>query len=150
MPCKIEIRKTVEASIDKRLPDREAVMFKQAANSIKKYLNELWGVSTLTNIVQYSGDGGYKVIVNPEGVDLAVEKEYNKQEQAEKAFERDLDFFQGDEALLEQEEKETIQDEDVMRLNDGNSYSTSDINSGMLEAMGYKPKEIGTILKSIC
>jgi hypothetical protein len=35
-------------------------------------------------------------------------------------------------------------------LNDGNSYSTSDINSGMLEAMGYKPKEIGTILKSIC
>jgi hypothetical protein len=114
MPCKIEIRKTVEASIDKRLPDREAVMFKQAANNIKKYLNELWGVATLTNTVQYSGDGGYKVIVNPEGVDLAVEKEYNKQEQAEKAFERDLDFFQGDEALLEQEERETIQDEDVM------------------------------------
>ena len=54
MPCKIEIRKTVEASIDKRLPDREAVMFKQAANNIKKYLNELWGVATLTNTVQYS------------------------------------------------------------------------------------------------
>jgi hypothetical protein len=37
-----------------------------------------------------------------------------------------------------------------IRLNDGNSYSASDINSVMLEAMGYKPKEIGTILKSIC
>ena len=125
MPCKIEIRKTVEASIDKRLPDREAVMFKQAANSIKKYLNELWGVSTLTNIVQYSGDGGYKVIVNPEGVDLAVEKEYNKQEQAEKSFERDLDFFQGDEALLEQEERENIQDEDVMLQKEGTEGSAA-------------------------
>jgi len=35
-------------------------------------------------------------------------------------------------------------------LKDGNSYNTSDINSEMLEAMGYKAREIGTIVKSIC
>ena len=35
-------------------------------------------------------------------------------------------------------------------LKDNNSYNTSDINSKMLEAMGYKPKEIGKILNSIC
>jgi hypothetical protein len=125
MPCKIEIRKTVEASIDKRLPDREAVMFKQAANSIKKYLNELWGVSTLTNIVQYSGDGGYKVIVSEDGIIAAVDKEYDKQEKAEKSFERDLDFFQGDEALYEQEQRENIQDEDVMLQKEGTEGSVA-------------------------
>jgi hypothetical protein len=37
-----------------------------------------------------------------------------------------------------------------VKLKDGNSYSTSEINSNMLEAMGYKPKQIGEILKSIC
>jgi hypothetical protein len=35
-------------------------------------------------------------------------------------------------------------------LKDGNKYNTSDINANMLEAIGYSPKEIGTILKSIC
>ena len=37
-----------------------------------------------------------------------------------------------------------------IKLKDGNLYNTSDINSNMLEAIGYKPKQIGEILKSIC
>jgi hypothetical protein len=40
--------------------------------------------------------------------------------------------------------------EDKVTLKDGNEYNKSDINSNMLEAMGYTPKEIGRILKSIC
>jgi hypothetical protein len=40
--------------------------------------------------------------------------------------------------------------EDKLTLKDGNEYNKSDINSDMLEAMGYIPKEIGKILKSIC
>jgi hypothetical protein len=152
MPCKIEIRKTVEASIDKRLPDREAVMFKQAANSIKKYLNELWGVSTLTNIVQYSGDGGYKVIVSEDGINLAVEKEAKKQEEAEKKFERDLDFFQGDEALLEQEERENIQDEEVMLQKEGTegsvaSPATIKVLKDFLNRIGVDIKTVKEIVK---
>lgn len=38
----------------------------------------------------------------------------------------------------------------MITLRDGNRYKADDINANMLEAMGYKPKEIGTILKSIC
>jgi len=37
-----------------------------------------------------------------------------------------------------------------IKLKDGNEYNKADINSEMLEAMGYTPKEIGKILKSIC
>jgi hypothetical protein len=40
--------------------------------------------------------------------------------------------------------------EDKLTLKDGNEYNKADINSNMLEAMGYTPKEIGKILKSIC
>ena len=40
--------------------------------------------------------------------------------------------------------------ENKVTLKDGNEYNKSDINSNMLAAMGYTPKEIGRILKSIC
>jgi len=53
---------------------------------------------------QYSGLGGFRVVVNP--LDDAVNKEFKKQEAAEKAFERDLNFFKGDEALMEQEQRD--------------------------------------------
>ena len=39
---------------------------------------------------------------------------------------------------------------DTITLKDGKTYNKSEINSGMLETMGYTPKEIGKILKSIC
>jgi alkylated DNA repair dioxygenase AlkB len=39
---------------------------------------------------------------------------------------------------------------DTLTLKDGKEYNKSEVNSGMLEAMGYTPKEIGRILKSIC
>jgi alkylated DNA repair dioxygenase AlkB len=38
----------------------------------------------------------------------------------------------------------------TIMLKDGKEYSKSEINSEMLGAMGYTPKEIGKILKSIC
>jgi hypothetical protein len=40
--------------------------------------------------------------------------------------------------------------EDKLTLKDGKEYNKTDVNSNMLEAMGYTPKEIGKILKSIC
>jgi hypothetical protein len=40
--------------------------------------------------------------------------------------------------------------EDKLTLKDGKEYNKSEINSSMLEALGYSPKEIGKILKSIC
>jgi predicted NAD-dependent protein-ADP-ribosyltransferase YbiA (DUF1768 family) len=40
--------------------------------------------------------------------------------------------------------------ENLISLKDGNQYSPQEINSTMLEQMGYSPEEIGKILKEIC
>ena len=37
-----------------------------------------------------------------------------------------------------------------LKLRDGNLYDIKDINADLLERIGYKPKEIGKLLKSIC
>ena len=103
MACKIQIRETIQKSIDRKLPDPQAVMSQDAAKGIVDYLNKLWS-SAITRIQQYSGLGGFRVILN--SLDDAVNKEFKRQEDAENVFERDLDFFRGDEALLEQEERD--------------------------------------------
>ena len=103
MACKIQIRETIQNSIDRKLPDPEVVMSQDAAKGIVDYLNKLWS-SAITRIQQYSGLGGVRVIVN--SLDDAVNKEFKRQQDAENAFERDLDFFKGDQALLEQENRE--------------------------------------------
>jgi hypothetical protein len=106
MACILEIKKTINESIDKQLPYREVVMSDKAAKSISQSLNLLWN-SAITRIAQYSSQGGYRVIVN--SIEDAAQKELKKQQEAEKLFERDLAFFNGDEALLEQENpKETF------------------------------------------
>ena len=105
MPCPIQIRETIQNSIDRKLPDPEAVMSQDAAKEIVDYLNKLWS-SAVARVQQYSGLGGFRVIINP--LEDAVNKEFKRQEDAENAFERDLDFFKGDEALLEQEERDEL------------------------------------------
>lgn len=103
MPCPIQIRETIQNSIDRKLPDPQAVMSQDAAKGIVDYLNKLWS-SAIARVQQYSGLGGFRVVINP--LEDAVNKEFKRQEDAEKAFERDLDFFKGDEALLEQEQRD--------------------------------------------
>ena len=105
MPCPIQIRETIQNSIDRKLPDPEAVMSQDAAKGIVDYLNKLWS-SAITRMQQYSGLGGARVIVN--SLDDAVNKEFKRQQDAEKSFERDLDFFKGDEALLDQEKRDGL------------------------------------------
>lgn len=103
MPCPIEIKQTIQKSIDDKLPDPQIVMSKEAAKKIVDYLNKLWS-SAITKLQEYSGLGGYRVVVN--SLDDAVSKEFKRQKDAESEFERDLDFFQGDEALFEQEQRD--------------------------------------------
>lgn len=105
MPCLIQIRETIQKSVDRKLPDSQAVMSQDAAKRIVDYLNKLWS-SAIARVQQYSGLGGFRVIINP--LEDAVNKEYQKQLDAENAFERDLDFFKGDEALLEQEQRDEL------------------------------------------
>lgn len=103
--CKIQIRETIERSIDKKLPNRQAVMSKEAASKIVNDLNKLWS-SAISRVAPYSSLGGAKVIINP--LDDAIEKEYKRQLDAIKAFKRDVIFFKGDQALLEQEQREDL------------------------------------------
>jgi hypothetical protein len=105
MPCPIQIRETIQNSIDRKLPDPEAVMSQDAAKGIVDYLNKLWS-SAVARVQQYSGLGGFRVVINP--LEDAVNKEFKKQQDAENVFERDLDFFRGDEPLLEQEQRDEL------------------------------------------
>ena len=105
MPCPIEIRKTIENSIDELLPNPEAVMADSVAKKIVNELNTLWE-SAISRVVPYSGQGGAFVKIN--SLDEAVNKEYNRQLKAEQEFERDLDFFKGDEPLMQQEQRDDL------------------------------------------
>lgn len=108
MACKIEIEQSIRDSIIKYVPYEGQVVAEKKARATVKYLNELWG-SPVVKAVQYSSQGGYTIAIN--SLRDAVEKEYEKQIKAEKSFERNLDFFNGDVALYEQEEKSYQQKE---------------------------------------
>ena len=105
-------------------------------------LNKLWG--SIASIAQTSGQGDYKVVISR--VDEAVDREYDRQLAAEKQFERDLSFFNDDQALYEQEQKETLDLTETLVK----QYGVENINSNMLEGLGYAPEQIGKILKEIC
>jgi hypothetical protein len=103
MPCPIEIRKVIESSIDEMLPNPDAIVSQSNANKVVKELNTMWS-SAIARVVAYSGEGGAYVKINP--LEDAIDKEYKRQLAAEKEFERDFNFFRGDQALLEQEQRD--------------------------------------------
>jgi hypothetical protein len=105
MPCPIEIRKVIENSINELLPNPDAIVAQSNANKIVKELNTMWS-SAIARVVPYSGEGGAYVKINP--LEDAIDKEYKRQLAAEKEFERDFNFFRGDQALLEQEKRDEL------------------------------------------
>ena len=105
MPCPIEIRKVIESSIDELLPNPDAIVSQSNANKVVKELNTMWS-SAIARVVPYSGEGGAYVKINP--LEDAIDKEYKRQLAAEKEFERDFNFFRGDQALLEQEKRDEL------------------------------------------
>ena len=137
MSCILEIKKTINESIDRELPNKEAVMSNEAAKSISQKLNLLWS-SAITKTAQYSGQGGYRVVVN--SIEDAAQKELKKQQEAEKLFERDLAFFRGDEALMEQENpKETFYQKNQTVSSEGKIASEKtirDLSARMSDRIG--------------
>lgn len=104
MPCKIEIRKTIDQSIlDQTENDFQGFTEKQA-RGVAVNLNSLWG--NIASVTQSTGEGGWRIVTSR--IPEAVDREYVKQSDAEKSFERDLDFFNNDQALYEQEQKEPL------------------------------------------
>jgi len=103
MPCKIEIRKTIDASIATKTDNDYQGFSEKSARAVAVSLNKSWG--SIASIAQSTGRGSYMVVTSR--LDEAVDREFAKQEVAEAQFERDLSFFNDDRALFEQEEKET-------------------------------------------
>jgi hypothetical protein len=102
MPCKLEIRKAIDANISVLTGDDYwGFTQKDARNAVVK-LNSNWG--SIASVQQTSGQGGYRIIISR--LDDAVDREYDRQVAAEKRFERNLDFFKSDAALFEQEKNE--------------------------------------------
>lgn len=104
MSCKIEIRKSIDASVNEILPYADSVVSLKAATETVNKLNNLWG--DIATKQQYSSYGGYKILIHD--IDKAVEREYQLQVEAEKAFKQDLDFFNGDVALYEQDQRDSF------------------------------------------
>ena len=100
MICKTEIRKTIDNSIEKATENDFWGFSKAKAQKVVNFLNELWG--NIAKAVQSTGEGSYKIITS--NLDEATDREYDKQIAAEGKFERDLDFFNNDEALYQQEQ----------------------------------------------
>ena len=131
MPCPIEIRKVIESSIDEMLPNPDAIVSQPNANKVVKELNTMWS-SAIARVVPYSGDGGAYVKINP--LEDAIDKEYKRQLAAEKEFERDFNFFRGDQALLEQEQRDLF------------LQSTAPVKPGVQELFDTNPElaSVGT------
>ena len=109
MACKIEIRKTIDQSIlDKTENDFWGFAEKQA-RTIAVSLNSLWG--NIASATQSIGEGGWRITTSR--IPEAVDREYVKQSDAEKSFERDLDFFNNDRVLYEQEQKD-LENQDII------------------------------------
>jgi hypothetical protein len=102
MPCKIEIRKTIDKNVADKTQDDFWGFTEKQARKIVTDLNSLWG--NIAKTVQTTAEGGWRILTSK--IEEAVDREFDKQATAEKSFERDLDFFNGDRALYEQENKE--------------------------------------------
>jgi hypothetical protein len=99
MSCRLEIKKSVEKSINTKLPYRDAIYPLASAKIIANYLNKLWD-SKIAVPIQHLKQGMYKVSIL--SLDEAIDKEFAKQEKSQKSFEHNLDFFIDDHILYQQ------------------------------------------------
>lgn len=153
MPCKIEIKKTIEGSISTLTQNDYWGFTEKQARPIAVKLNSLWG--SIASVQQSTGQGGYRITISR--LDDAVNREYTKQLAAEKQFERTLDFFNEDSALYEQEQKELKQSslespypESLFGINDDDNLefhiNTINVVSSFLEKAGIEQRLVPEFL----
>jgi hypothetical protein len=107
MACILEIRKTIQKSIDEKLLlSKNVGIVKRGAEKIRDYLNDLW--DSPIAVVKRNKFNGNVYVVEIKSLDAAVNKEFKKQLAAERSFKRDLAFFNNDSRLFIQEDKEEV------------------------------------------
>ena len=125
MSCRIEVENTINKSIIEILPFRLAEMSIDGARKISKELNDLWG--PIAKPIKASPDT-YQVAIF--GLEKAIDREFTKQVNAEQLFKRNLDFFNGDVALYDQEQREEL----MLQKKEGYiGYNASPKTIGMLK-----------------
>ena len=120
MACILEIRKTIQKSIDEKLfLSKDVGIVKRGAEKIRDYLNDLWD-SPIAVVKRHKFNGNVYV-VEIKSLDAAVNKEFKKQLAAEKSHKKDLAFFKYDSELFIQEQEiytESISDIEKIKLQD--------------------------------
>lgn len=120
MACILEIRKTIQKSIDEKLLlSKNVGIVKRGAEKIRDYLNDLWD-SPIAVVKRHKFNGNVYV-VEIKSLDAAVNKEFKKQLAAEKSHEKNLPFFNYDSELFIQEQEiytEPISDIQKIKLQD--------------------------------
>ena len=152
MSCRLEIKKSVEKSINTKLPYRDAIYPLASAKIIANYLNKLWD-SKIAVPIQYLKQGMYKVSIL--SLDEAIDKEFAKQEKSQKSFEHNLDFFIDDHILYEQNLAEdklnTIAPpKQTPNIKPGVSElfdSNPELANAVYESLGFNPNEFSLVLK---
>jgi len=82
MACKIDIKNTINKSIDNKVDfDFWGYSLSQAKN-LTKFINDIWNTNILSYL-QRDGRGSYQILKDESKIDEAVEIEYNKQLKAE-------------------------------------------------------------------
>lgn len=120
MACILEIRKTIQKSIDEKLSLSSNVgIVKRGAEKIRDYLNDLW--DSPIAVIKRNKFNSNAYVVEIKSLDAAVNKEFKKQLAAERSFKRDLAFFNYDSQLFIQEQEiytEPISDIEKIKLQD--------------------------------
>jgi len=105
MACILEIRKTIQKSIDEKLfLSKDVGIVKRGAEKIRDYLNDLWD-SPIAVVKRHKFNGNVYV-VEIKSLDAAVNKEFKKQLAAEKKHKQNLDFFNDEEKVIEETDSE--------------------------------------------
>lgn len=82
MACKIDIKNTINKSIENKVDfDFWGYSLSQAKN-LTKFINDIWNTNILSYL-QRDGRGSYQILKDESKIDEAVEIEYNKQLKAE-------------------------------------------------------------------
>ena len=162
MACKIDIKNTINKSIENKVDfDFWGYSLSQAKN-LTKFINDIWNTNILSYL-QRDGRGSYQILKDESKIDEAVEIEYNKQLKAETKIaeidreinERDLgiDEFGDSNPSYERVDYKNVSYQNSQFKPDNNDINTKysieneNIKSGVEEVFNENPElaNIGTI-----
>lgn len=164
MACKIDIKNTINKSIENKVDfDFWGYSLSQAKN-LTKFINDIWNTNILSYL-QRDGRGSYQILKDESKIDEAVEIEYNKQLKAETKIaeidreinERDLgiDEFGDSNPSYERVDYKNVSYQNSQFKPDNNDINTKysieneNIKSGVEEVFNENPELANSVYSKI-